>query len=902
LDGFNYTFNGVGEYTMVVTNSSEFVLQARTKVAQGGLNKATVFSAGVAKEVNTSKVEVRVQSGGGLEMLIDGTLYTDLNTLKNVSKDIGGNLRALTRTDNCVEVSFQSGTGVEFCEAQEMMSFVVTLSEDYFNKSKGLLGTYNDDSDDDFTLPNGTVLSPSMTARQIHYDFGLNWQITAEQSLFTYGPNENVSTFQNASFVPMFVEDIVWADNATKQQAEAQCAGDIVCLFDAASTNDVNVGLNSQAISVKLVEENEKLNNFPPKFTYVPNCIEVTLGQVAFVNVTASDNNSFSFNVLNKPNGASFSPAGNLLNFTWNVTSSERVKFSFVATDELGASVSSTPCIKMCACKNNGQCVAPPLGDKYNNDSKFIYQGCSCSSGYTGRFCENDIDACTYNGQPCFKGVTCTDLSPPANITGYTCGPCPSGYSGDGENCDDINECANNSLNNCAQKCTNTPGSFVCSCNLGFKLNSNNHDCDDINECEPTNDCMHQCNNTDGNYTCYCNEFFEVDPNDRKSCIPSNPCSSNDCNQVCYKKQDNTQACDCFSGYQLGNDGKTCEDIDECNIPGVKCTQDCENSIPGYECKCFPGYKLEDDDFTCTDINECLDQNSYSCPGKFRVCENIPGNYTCKCQDGLYFINGTCQALKVGEKPPDPTVPPPKPASEQEIQNSVELRLANMTKDQYNATIDKNLKETMAQKMDSYCAQNRFACGITSNRRRRSLGIFTADNVHLLPGFPVQDNSFLRVAFYVLLPSFVQGGGVIPAATLLQVVNDSKSDLEAVFGVPIGEIKLGYVATNPPTNPTNQSTTPVTTTSPTVATTDKTNDEWKWIVIGVVVGAVVIAVIAVVVYFVLKKRKESKVGIISGEQGHEHSSSARDENENRRQGERHEMVTYHGTLPNESVV
>ena len=113
-----------------------------------------------------------------------------------------------------------------------------------------------------------------------------------------------------------------------------------------------------------------------------------------------------------------------------------QVKFSFVATDELGASVSSTPCIKMCACKNNGQCVPPPLGDKYNNDSKFIYQGCSCSSGYTGRFCENDIDACAYNGQPCFKGVTCTDLPAPANITGYTCGPCPSGYSGDGENCD----------------------------------------------------------------------------------------------------------------------------------------------------------------------------------------------------------------------------------------------------------------------------------------------------------------------------------------------------------------------------------------------------------------------------------------------------------------------------------
>ena len=68
-------------------------------------------------------------------------------------------------------------------------------------------------------------------------------------------------------------------------------------------------------------------DNFPPKFTYVPKCIEVTLGQVAFVNVTASDNNSFTFNVLNKPNGASFNFSGNQLNFTWNVISSEKVSY-----------------------------------------------------------------------------------------------------------------------------------------------------------------------------------------------------------------------------------------------------------------------------------------------------------------------------------------------------------------------------------------------------------------------------------------------------------------------------------------------------------------------------------------------------------------------------------------------
>ena len=78
--------------------------------------------------------------------------------------------------------------------------------------------------------------------------------------MFTYGPNENVSTFQNESFVPMFVEDIVWADNDTKADAEAKCGGDVACLFDAASTNDVSVGLNSQAVQVKLVEENKQLS------------------------------------------------------------------------------------------------------------------------------------------------------------------------------------------------------------------------------------------------------------------------------------------------------------------------------------------------------------------------------------------------------------------------------------------------------------------------------------------------------------------------------------------------------------------------------------------------------------------------------------------------------------------
>ena len=49
---------------MVKSEDSTFLLQARTQTAQGGRFAATIFSAGVAKEANTSKVEVRKKDGG----------------------------------------------------------------------------------------------------------------------------------------------------------------------------------------------------------------------------------------------------------------------------------------------------------------------------------------------------------------------------------------------------------------------------------------------------------------------------------------------------------------------------------------------------------------------------------------------------------------------------------------------------------------------------------------------------------------------------------------------------------------------------------------------------------------------------------------------------------------------
>jgi len=69
-----------------------------------------------------------------------------------------------------------------------------------------------------------------------------------------------VETFTNASFVPMFLEDLYFANDTLRKQAEEACQGDINCLFDSASTNDVSIGESTKAVSSTLEEESSSLS------------------------------------------------------------------------------------------------------------------------------------------------------------------------------------------------------------------------------------------------------------------------------------------------------------------------------------------------------------------------------------------------------------------------------------------------------------------------------------------------------------------------------------------------------------------------------------------------------------------------------------------------------------------
>lgn len=55
--------------------------------------------------------------------------------------------------------------------------------------------------------------------------------------------------------------------------------------------------------------------------------------------------------------------------------------------------------------------------------------------------------------------------------------------------------------------------------------------------------------------------------------------------------------CKCKFGYMLGDDKKSCLDINECLQPGT-CSQKCINNNGSFQCFCDKGYSLDPHDKT----------------------------------------------------------------------------------------------------------------------------------------------------------------------------------------------------------------------------------------------------------------------------------------------------------------
>eukprot|EP00057_Strongylocentrotus_purpuratus_P018227 XP_011672701.1 PREDICTED: uncharacterized protein LOC105442361 [Strongylocentrotus purpuratus] len=138
-----------------------------------------------------------------------------------------------------------------------------------------------------------------------------------------------------------------------------------------------------------------------------------------------------------------------------------------------------------------------------------------------------------------------------------------------------------------------------------------------------------------------CTFFVVVSDTDECSV---NPSSCDSINGMCINSV-GSYICSCNSGYELSNDGITCNDIEECSVNPSICDSEngmCMNSAGSYICSCNPGYELSNDGITCNGIADPCTQPNLCVNG---VCSPIgQGQYECECQDhydGIYCDEST---------------------------------------------------------------------------------------------------------------------------------------------------------------------------------------------------------------------------------------------------------------------
>ncbi|XP_071975126.1 nephronectin isoform X1 [Engystomops pustulosus] len=168
----------------------------------------------------------------------------------------------------------------------------------------------------------------------------------------------------------------------------------------------------------------------------------------------------------------------------------------------------------------------------------------------------------------------------------------------------------------------------------------------DLNECGlKPRPCKYRCMNTYGSYKCYCLNGYMMMPDG--TCSNALTCSMANCQYGCDIVKGEVR-CRCPSpGLQLGSDGRTCVDVDECATGKAVCPRfrKCVNTFGSYICKCYPGYDLihAHGKYQCFDIDECYTRE-YQCSNHAR-CYNTPGSYKCKCNEGYRGNGADCTPI-----------------------------------------------------------------------------------------------------------------------------------------------------------------------------------------------------------------------------------------------------------------
>lgn len=106
-------------------------------------------------------------------MLVAGRQY-DISSIVQFGAHLPeANITLIRDSDGSVTALFPSGISFIFANVERALSISIDAPVEFKNRTRGLLGTWNDNPSDDFVTPDGKMLPAEASPQEIHYKFGL---------------------------------------------------------------------------------------------------------------------------------------------------------------------------------------------------------------------------------------------------------------------------------------------------------------------------------------------------------------------------------------------------------------------------------------------------------------------------------------------------------------------------------------------------------------------------------------------------------------------------------------------------------------------------------------------------------------------------------------------------------
>ncbi|MBE9063706.1 VWD domain-containing protein [cf. Phormidesmis sp. LEGE 11477] len=281
FDGFNYSFQTVGEF--ILTHSRDRAFEVQTRQAKVPNRDNLSLNTAVAMRVCDQRVGIYIQdtpNGSSSPVWVDGQ---PVSVNDAFSLDNGGEIQR--QGDSNYTVIWPSGEQVAIrvitVSGARFLNVMPMVGRQHRNQMFGLLGNFNGNDSDDLISRDGTILPARSTYsvasntlsralpaaipvaeletayfEQLNRQFGDSWRVTQTESLFDYPAGVTTAFFTNRSF-PNQVLTLNGVSSADLETAVTECEAAGVsaemmdgCVFDVAATGNTgfaNAALNAVA-------------------------------------------------------------------------------------------------------------------------------------------------------------------------------------------------------------------------------------------------------------------------------------------------------------------------------------------------------------------------------------------------------------------------------------------------------------------------------------------------------------------------------------------------------------------------------------------------------------------------------------------------------------------------------